>query len=79
MGEPNAVGRGPDGNVWITEGRTGYAIGRFSVDRAHALTEFPLPDDTYARAPVCGPDDTEWFSTVLFGDTPHAQFEGGST
>ncbi|MBV9354613.1 MAG: hypothetical protein JO023_03690 [Chloroflexi bacterium] len=75
-GGPNAIGRGPDGNLWVTEGRTGYAIGRLRLGSHPAFTEFPLPDDVYARAPICGPDATEWFSTVPFGSTPAAQFEG---
>jgi hypothetical protein len=75
-GIPSAIARGPDGNLWLAEGRTGYAIGRFSVDHQHTFSEFPITDDAYPRSPVCGPDDTVWFSTVPFGATPPAQYEG---
>ena len=58
----NSVVAGPDGNIWFTEARTGYAIGRFEVAPPHRVTELPLPDDTYARAATCGPDGRVWFT-----------------
>ena len=62
MGAPNSVSPGPDGSMWFTEARTGYAIGRFSVEAPHAITEFELPDDVYSRAATCGPDGNVWFT-----------------
>jgi virginiamycin B lyase len=62
MGGPNSVSPGPDGNMWFTEARTGYAIGRFAVRSPHGITEFALPDDVYARAATCGPDGNVWFT-----------------
>ena len=53
---PNSVSPGPDGAMWFTEARTGYAIGRFSVQSPYAVTEFALPDDVYSRAATCGPE-----------------------
>ncbi len=61
MGQPNSVSPGPDGNMWFTEGRTGYAIGKFDIS-THEVTEFPLDDDDYPRAATCGPDGNLWFT-----------------
>lgn len=72
-GGPNAIGPGPDGNMWVTEGRTGYAIGRFPTHAPFTFTEIPLPDDTYARAPTCGPDGNEWFTSVRFSQPDNPQ------
>ncbi|MBV9161961.1 MAG: hypothetical protein JO281_10520 [Pseudonocardiales bacterium] len=62
-GLPGNISPGPDGNMWITEIRTGYAIGRFQTHAPFTFSEIPLPDDTYAIGLTCGPDGNEWFST----------------
>ena len=72
-GGPNAIGAGPDGTMWITEARTGYAIGRFQTHAPFTFSEIPLPDDTYARAPTCGPDGNEWFTSVRFSQPDNPQ------
>ena len=72
-GGPNAIGAGPDGNMWITEARTGYVIGRFQTHAPFTFSEIPLPDDTYARAPTCGPDGNEWFTSVHFAQPDNPQ------
>ncbi|MBV9163637.1 MAG: hypothetical protein JO281_19265 [Pseudonocardiales bacterium] len=69
-GVPNAIAAGPDGNMWITEARTGYVIGRFQTHAPFTFSEIPLPDDTYSISPTCGPDGNEWFATNRFPNPP---------
>jgi len=69
-GTPTALGAGPDGNIWVTEARTGYAIGRLETHAPYTFSEIPLPDDTYSISPTCGPDGNEWFATNRFPNPP---------
>lgn len=61
LGAPNSVSPGPDGNLWFTEGRTGYAMGRFKPHTGE-VTEFPIVTNAYPRAATCGPDGNLWYA-----------------
>lgn len=52
VGAPNSVEPGPDGNMWFTEGRTGYAMGRFNPFTGE-VSEFPIVTNAYPRAATC--------------------------
>ncbi|MBV9163635.1 MAG: hypothetical protein JO281_19255 [Pseudonocardiales bacterium] len=69
-GVPSNIGAGPDGNIWVTETRTEYAIGRFQTHAPFTFSEIPLPDDTYPISVTCAPDGNEWFSSVRFPSPP---------
>jgi len=63
LGGPNSVSPGPDGNMWFTEGRTGYAMGRFNPLTGE-VTELPIVVNAYPRAATCGPDGNVWYSDL---------------
>jgi streptogramin lyase len=52
---------GADGNIWFTEARTDYAIGRLRLQCPTTSSNYLCPT-MFTRAATCGPEGGVWFT-----------------